>query len=363
MMLAAVPSAPCAQPRQRGTVRPIPKWNGDAMQISKVMHDCSRRLEADGYSPATVNTYELTWRQYLADLITRQALTDDIRHFTVETVEAFDLLLAESGITSTTRYYRLGHLSSLADYAVRTRDGRGRFLLESNPLAHIRRPQKIRPAQKVFHLAEAQAVMAVAVPPNERLARAVWIESALRVSELCRLSVGDVALGANGQAVVSATVKGRGRRLERIEIELSDSATVQIQDALLARGLPRADAPLLVNQAGERYQRSALYQAVVRWGRAAGITRSRISPHMVRNLWAVISRQQNIDTLTRSRLLNHSDTKTLSAYDSTTAGETAKAREIVREALLSGIGERTDSPVNAQNSMIEYLKSGGRLTT
>lgn len=341
----------------------IPVWKGDALHISKVITDCTKRLLEDNYSPATIETYEITWRQYLADVLGRQGLSDDLKHFGVETIEAFDRMLAGTGLASNTRNYRLGHLRTLAKYAMTTRDGRGKFLLESNPLDHIRRPTKMRAAKKVFHLSEAQAVMIALVPPNERLARTVWIESALRVSELCRLDVGSVSLGPSRRAILSVTVKGRGRRHELVEIELSDGATQQIEDALLARGLPRADAPLLVNQAGERYGRSALYQAVVRWGRTAGITRSKVSPHMVRNLWAVVSRQAGIDTLTRSRLLNHSDTKTLSAYDSTMAQETARAREVVREVLLGGIGERTDTKPTHQKSLVEFLKEGGRLQT
>jgi integrase len=192
---------------------------------------------------------------------------------------------------------------------MRARDPRGKPFLASNPLDHIERPQKQRPEKKVLYLAEVQQMAIVPVPPNEAVARTLWLESALRVSELCRLNVEDVSLGPKKQAILAVTVKGKGRRRERIHIELSLEATRQIQDWLLARNLPGPAEPLLTNQSSRRYERSALYQAVLRWGRAAGITRIRTNPHAIRHLWNLVAREEGIDQVTRARLLNHAPAK------------------------------------------------------
>jgi hypothetical protein len=60
----------------------------------------------------------------------------------------------------------------------------------------------------------------------------------LRASELCRLNVGDVSRDAEGRAVLSVTVKGRGRSMERIGIQLGEDVTTRLTDWLLKRNLP-----------------------------------------------------------------------------------------------------------------------------
>jgi len=339
----------------------LPTWGGDWVQLSKLAADCSRHmLSVKGYSETTVQTYELTWRQFLAYLI-GLGCSDDLRHFTIERVEGFARYLAEHGLHVNTISYRLGHLGSLARYGMRARDPRGKPLMATNPLHHIERPQKQRPEKKMLYLAEVQKMLAVSIPPNEAVARTTWAESALRVSELCRLNVGDVSLGTRKQAILAVTVKGKGRAREKIQIELSPEATQQIQDWLLRRNLPGPDEPLLTNQRGERYGRSALYQAVLRWGAAAGITRTLTNPHAIRHLWNFLAREEGIDQVTRARLLNHADTRTLQAYDHVLPQTTAKAREQVRAVLKAGFGESPEIVPTHQNSLVDFLKSGRRL--
>ena len=86
-----------------------------------------------------------------------------------------------------------------------------------------------------------------------------------------------------------------------------------------------------------------------------------ISPRMVGNLWAVVSRQVGIDVLTRSRLLNHSDTKTLSAYDSTTTARGIKGARSGARGASGGIGERTEPAPAHQEALVDFLKDGARL--
>ncbi|HUM18357.1 MAG TPA: tyrosine-type recombinase/integrase, partial [Candidatus Nitrosotalea sp.] len=115
------------------------------------------------------------------------------------------------------------------------------------------------------------------------------------------------------------------------------------------------------NQRGERYGRSALYQAVLRWGAAAGITRTLTNPHAIRHLWNFLAREEGIDQVTRARLLNHADTRTLQAYDHVLPQTTAKAREQVRAVLKAGFGESPEIVPTHQNSLVDFLKSGRRL--
>ena len=113
--------------------RTIPRWEADHVLISKLAAGCARKLLADGYSETTLGTYELTWGQFLAYLIGR-GLADDLRHFTIEHVEGFRERLVEHGLHANTIGYRLGHLGTLAKFAMVSRDEKGRPLLATNPL-------------------------------------------------------------------------------------------------------------------------------------------------------------------------------------------------------------------------------------
>jgi hypothetical protein len=92
---------------------------------------------------------------------------------------------------------------------------------------------------------------------------------------------------------------------------------------------------------------------MLRLGKAAGITR-KVNLHSVRHLYNTTARALRIDRETRARLLNHSDTRTLEAYDHTLPGETARAREQVRQAMR--IGHHTNSQGQSQISLVDFLK-------
>ena len=230
-----------------------------------------------GHAPSGIATYTLTYQQFLAFLL-NQGGTDDLRHFTVENVEAFAAYMAKAKRHPNTIFNRLGHLSSLAKFAMLQRGERGKPLMLGTPVQHVERPQKIRPNKKLLHLQEAALVAQTAALPNESIARDVWMDTALRASELCRLNVGDVSRDETERAVIGVAVKGKGRQQERIQIQLGEEATSKLADWFLSRRIPSADEPLLLNQAGERYTRSALYRVFERLGKRAGVTRIVVNP-------------------------------------------------------------------------------------
>ena len=116
--------------------------------------------------------------------------------------------------------------------------------------------------------------------------------------------------------------------------------TARIKDWLLAQNIPAGTEPLLTNTSGQRYKRSA--------------------PHAIRHTLNMVAREQSVDVLTRSKLLNHSDTRTQSSYSHVHASETSEARDQVRAALKGGIGRTPDSSVE-QKPLIETLRTDAKL--
>lgn len=309
-------------------------YNPGTMKLSQVTGDYIRHLAAyKGYALRTCECYDLTYRQFLAYLLGRSQ-TDDVRSFTDENSEGFARYLADHKIRPNSILVKLSGLSSLARYMTRTKDAKGRPLLDHNPVERFDKPQKQRVDRPFLHRDELKAVAQVeGLTTSEALARDLFIDTGLRVSEVARANVGDTYHDGIGGTVLAVTVKGRGRAEEKVHIPLADELGARIEDYLLARNLPDAQEPLLLNQEGKRYTRNTLSEMIVRLGRRAGITRVPVRPHTIRHTYNVVARSAGIDAPTRSKLLNHVDSSTVAKYDHLLPGETDAARERVREAL------------------------------
>jgi len=94
-----------------------------------------------------------------------------------------------------------------------------------------------------------------------------------------------------------------------------------------------ANEPLLVNQRGKRWKRTALSNLMARIGKKAGIGRFRVSAHKLRHTGNVVARRGGLDAVVRSALLNHADTRTVDQYDHLIPDELYEARLQQREAL------------------------------
>lgn len=302
------------------------------MQLSRLASEYLQHMATyKGCSPRTCECYGLTYAQFRGYL-QGQGLTDDVRNFNAETCEGFAQYLAAHGIKANSINVKLAGLSSLAQYAMRKRHGSG-YLLAENPMTRFERPQKQRPDRKFLYLEELHRLLAVEAAPNERLALALFVDTGLRVSELTRANVEDVYEDAKGRAILSVTVKGRGRAEERVQVPLGLEIGERIKDFLLARNLPQGKEPLLVSATGTRYRRNTLSEVIYRLAKRAGITRIPVRPHALRHTYNVLGRQAGLDAPTRAALLNHTDSSTVQRYDHLLPDETFEAREKVRAML------------------------------
>ena len=189
-----------------------------------------------------------------------------------------------------------------------------------------------RRLRKFLHRDELAALIAVKAPAHERLALDLFLDTGVRVSELVSANVSDLWLDDGERVQLSVSVKGRGRRAEKFPVSLDPALAGGLLESLGARRAS-PDAPLLVNAAGNRFARSSLSQLVARLARRAGITRLTVRAHALRHTFNVIARQAGVEVYTRSRLLNHSDTGTLSKYDHLDATELTDARDKIRDSL------------------------------
>jgi site-specific recombinase XerD len=274
----------------------------------------------------TTSTYAVAFAQFQAFVMAKGG-ADDMRAFTPVNIQAFAEFLVGQGIKPITARQRLVALASFARWAMRQRVG-DKYLLAENPMDRVERPRKGATKSSFLYPHEAKALLQVECRPCDALARDLFFETGLRVSEVAGATAADFWQDG-ARYFLRVHLKGGRER----NVPLGEDMVARLQDALLARGVPAGAEPLLVNGAGQRWVRSALTEMIARLGRRAGITRVRVGPHMIRHTFNVVADQvAGLSVTVRAALLNHAGTGSLQKYDHLMAGDTTGARDAVRAA-------------------------------
>jgi integrase len=307
------------------------------------------------YAPATIDSYTGTYDQFRHWLHAHD-LPDDIDQFTGDNLFRFTESLAQKGQKASTIVIRLHALSTIANTLMKLKDDRGKPYLETNPTRTFEWPTVDTPETKFLLPEELAAFLAVPRPVGESIARDLLIDTALRVSELCRVKVGDL-ITVEGRTALAVTVKGRGRRVQRRHVPLSKPVATALFEYLVSREIhapqhpDSRDQPLLVNSEGRAWIRTSLSSLMVRIGRQAGVTRFRVSAHKLRHTANVVSRMarladgSKLDRWTRSQLLSHRNPASLDRYEHLLPDELFEAREAQRRGLTRYLGAPDETGV------------------
>lgn len=274
------------------------------MDFSELTQRYLRQAKADGASARTLQTYGAAFAEFAETGLS----------FTPGGVSQWKLQLVEAGQAPSSVNLKLSALSSLGRWAVQEEGPEG-YLLDENPVARVRRPKARRPAERFLELPEAKRVLGLHLPVDFLLL------TGLRVSEAVNCKVRDLHQGR-------LTVRLKGGRVSEVQLPAGLASRLE---ALAASRSP--EAPLLVRGDGSPWNRLALTKAVARAARCAGITRLRVSAHVLRHTFNVAARAAGVDPTVRSRLLNHASSATLQKYEHAAAAEVDRARSLVASTL------------------------------
>jgi len=184
-----------------------------------------------------------------------------------------------------------------------------------NPVADVDRPRVDRDHSGTVGLTggEVAALLrAAAVDTGPTAARTYAVltllaDLGLRVGEAVGLDVADLG-HERGHRTVRFTGKG-GRQRRRA---LAPS-TVAVLDGYLAG---RTTGPLFVTASGARLDRHAVFRAVRRLARLAGISAwDRLSPHSLRHAFATTAREAGVPLEDVQDAMGHADPRTTRRYD------------------------------------------------
>lgn len=207
-------------------------------------------------------------------------------------------------------------------------------LLDESPLRNVKPPRV--PADQVQPLAadQVQALVDVArrtrTPERDVALILLLVDTGLRVSELCGLTVGDVDRGSGELSVV-----GKGNKRRRVYMGLAARRTLWRYLETDRRQAVGAE-PLFIasggTKAGAGLTTSGVHQIIKKAGRAAGIVGARCSPHTLRHTFAVNFLRGGGNLFELQQLMGHTDLSILRRYVALAEADLAQAHRTASPA-------------------------------
>jgi site-specific recombinase XerD len=270
------------------------------MKLSRAVQDFLVELRVER-SRNTMAAYESDLT-LLVSLATVQA-SDSVVSFTEPLVRTYFRALDEKGLSIATRLRRKAALNEFAAWGMRRR------LWTENPMLNaprFRRPQRL---PRPFSRAERQRLLALDLPPVDRVLRALLYYTGLRVSPICGIRLKDIVLGDEGRMGQLRTIgKGDKEHLSYLVPELEEI----LRDYILSHHADlKPTSPLLVTR-GRPMTRDMVERRTQEWGSRCDI--EHCTPHRFRHTYATGLFERGADPRAVQRLLGHQNIATTMLY-------------------------------------------------
>jgi integrase/recombinase XerD len=247
---------------------------------------------------------------YSADLSNFSAFIGAAAEFPGEAdLERYVQELYASGLSARSIARRLATLRNF--YGFLLREG----LIDTDPAERLRAPRQWRTIPKFLNLEEINKIIEAPdlsrpTGARDRAMVELLYASGLRVSELCRIGVGDIELDLG---VLRVTGKGNKQRL----VPAGKPAVKAVEEYLAnARGRllkGRASRYLFVTARGGAMTRQGFWKLLRGHARKAGIFRD-LSPHVLRHSFATHLLEGGADLRSVQVMLGHADISTTQIY-------------------------------------------------
>jgi integrase/recombinase XerC len=265
-----------------------------------------------GYLEATRRASDHTLAAYRRDLRRLTACLAERGIHTMATVDAAAVrqavaALHRRGLGSRSLQRFLSACRGLFNHLVST------GVLQINPALGVSAPRAARTLPATLDVDQTARLLDTPAQSWESLRDSAIMElfysSGLRLSELCRLDLGELDLGG---ALVTVTGKGNRTRT----IPLGAQAAKALHRWLLARAAcPRAahHQAVFISRRGTRISVRAVQKRLEQQGRASGLSQ-RLHPHMLRHSFASHLLESSGDLRAVQEMLGHANLSTTQIY-------------------------------------------------
>lgn len=296
-----------AHPQEVGTLR------GDDVQ-HKSLADLADlhllALAAEHASPATVTLYRHVLGMYGAWLSERLGKPPTVAHLTPELVRRWAVHLSEGDRKpNTVRHYQRivkTHARWLANEGI----------LPADPLRAVRLAREEQDEPRVItgdELARLVAACAATLQPlRNKAILALLADSGIRVSGLCGLDVGDVAMPTARQDHGRARIRLKGG--DHRSFPFGRKTAAALRNYLVLERHGDADGPLFLGRAGQRINVKMVERMLREVTDAAGIVGKATNPHGLRHFAGTSWAAQGLNALQVRDRLGHKSLDTSLRY-------------------------------------------------
>lgn len=306
--------------RRRTTV------NVDAPEVHSIdddFNDCMssflRGLKIDDKSDYTIAYYRSQLTRFMHTLedmriktnlraITREIIEDEYIRYLAE-----ERRLKHASIASALRALR-----AFFNWA------KGRGIIDKSPMDNLVIGEPKPPTIETFSRDQLRDLFRQPDPKmfvglRDLAIMSVLLDTGVRVRELCDIKIDDVRL-ADRQILIAG--KNGEQRLVPIQ---SQSARI-LKRYIAARGDSYVDW-LFITVDDEQMNRDSVRRRIEKYGRQAGITNVRCSPHTFRHTFAKMSVQNGADLFTLQKILGHKTLDMVRRYVNMFSEDTKRAHE------------------------------------
>jgi integrase/recombinase XerD len=256
-----------------------------------------------GLSANSLDAYTLDlakWSAFLGDSAESPG-PEQLRHYLDH--------LYQSGLSQRSIARHLTTLRGL--YGFLLREGR----IASDPTEHLGTPKQWQNIPKFLNLQDIEKIIqAIDTTRPTGLRDRAMLEllyaTGLRVSELCRLGLGDCNLDL---AIVRTTGKGNKQRLVPAGRDAIRAVEAYLKDGRAGLLKGRASRYLFVTARGGCLTRQGFWKLLAGYGRKAGIFHG-LTPHVLRHSFATHLLEGGADLRSVQVMLGHSDISTTQIY-------------------------------------------------
>jgi len=269
-------------------------------QVTAFLNFC--RLEK-GLAVNSIDAYSADLSRFIQffDVPEAPSDTDALRHYLDH--------LYQSGLGSRSVARHLTTLRNFYGFLLRENQ------IDRDPTEHLR---PARPWQKIPNFLNLEEIDRLIQAPGEsrptRLRDSAMLQllyaAGLRVSELCRVGMGDLnqSLG-----FVKTTGKGNKQRLVPVGTEAIRAVELYLEKGRPALLKGRASKYLFITARGGPMTRQCFWKLLTDYGKEAGIFRG-LSPHVIRHSFATHLLEGGADLRSVQVMLGHADISTTQIY-------------------------------------------------
>ena len=268
-------------------------------------------------SPSTQNAYANDLRQFITFLskgeADREGAAVASEDLSGENIRAFIHHLGKLGYASASIARKTSCIRSFVHFLAR------RDVIPADPLKQVVPRRLSSTLPKVLTEAEMESLLqapntATPLGKRDRAMLELLYGSGLRVSELCRLDVGDIDYSLGFVQVLG---KGGKQRLVPVGSVCLEALGTYLESARPV--LERATSlsmrrPLFLSRAGKRYGVRSVHRMLLAYLLAVGIDPSRASPHTLRHSFATHLISGGADLRSVQDMLGHASVRTTQIY-------------------------------------------------